>query len=158
MRLRHLIFCILLLAVSCAEKEPIYKDVIKEVPVTPLSKYVYDGKDYSVHTLLCSEDENYVELMIAREPEAPYTSYVALFVHKDNVGKTLDFSNPSLTNRLDYMIIFEDVDHYYSPMFAPLSGTLKVQANPYRAVLDAVMADGKRLTLDCTGFVEATEE
>lgn len=154
--MKKYIYAIVALALlaACGPEEPIYKEVIKEVPVEPLTKYVYDGKDYTVHTLFYNEDEDYVEFMIAREPVSPFTSYIALFIHQDNVGKVMDFENPSLANRLDYMIIYEDVDHYYSPYFAPKKGTVLVEkegAGKYSIDFTATMGDGKTLSFKYSG-------
>lgn len=147
-----------LAACSCTQAEPEVIEVEKEVAVEPLASYGFDGKDYSVHSLILSyyEEYGYLEFYACREPEKPYSSYVVIGIPEENLGKTLDFSNLALMNRLDYFIQFEDTMHYYPAEYAPKSGTLLVEESKdgYHVKLDARLADGKPLFFEYDGKFE----
>ncbi len=138
---------------ACTHIETEYVDVEKEVPVEPVASYDFEGRSYSVHTLVCSENVEYVEFLIAREPAAPFTSYMVLSVMKEHLGKTVDFSDYSYLNRIDYMVIFEDVDHYYPSEYAPVQGTMTIKKSGkgYSLDLDARYMDGKALSFSYDG-------
>lgn len=143
----------LALVCGCARVETEYVDVEKEVAVEPVASYSFDGKSYSVHTLLLSENEEYLEFLIAREPKAPYTSYMVLCVLKAHLGKTIDFSDYAYLNRVDYMVIFEDNKHYYPSEYAPWIGTITVKksGNGYDIDFDAKYIDGKPVSFRYVG-------
>lgn len=142
---------------SCTKTEIVYvdKEVIKEVPVTPLCSYTYDGKEYSVHTLGAAFEEGYYTFLIAREPQKPYNSYLNIMIPDYNMGRELDFGDPSLSNRIDYVILFEDLSHYYSPYFAPQSGKMKIKKasgkNAYKIEMDVILRDGKPFSFNYEG-------
>lgn len=148
---------------ACTKIEKVEKvvDVIKEVPVTPLAYYNYDGKNYSVHSINYQEDEDFVSFLVCREPEPPVKNYFILFVHKAHLGKTLDMSNASLTNRFDYMISFEDTDHLYSVMYAPKQGTIKVdkgaKAGEYAIDINVQWEDKRPLVFHYSGKMTESE-
>lgn len=143
----------LALLCACTRIETEYVDVEKEVPVEPVASYSFEGRSYSVHTLVCSENDDYVEFLIAREPEAPFTSFVVLSVMKEHLGKAIDFSDYTYINRVDYMVIFEDVDHFYPSEYAPRQGTMTIKksGNGYSLDLDARYMDGKALSFSYDG-------
>lgn len=149
-------FAAVLLACSCTRIEVEEKTVINEIPQEPLSSYEFDGTGYSVHTLKASYDKEngYYVFLIAREPLAPYRAYINIMIHEDNMGKILDFSDTRLVNRVDYVFMFEDANHYYSPYYAPKGGTMqanKLFGGGYRLLLDMRLADGKPLKFDYMG-------
>lgn len=144
---------LLSLLCGCTRIKTEYVDVEKDVPVSPLTTYSFDGKSYSVHSLFYSENEDYLEFLIAREPEAPYTSYLMLSVMKDHLGKEIDFSDYAYLNRVDYLVIFEDINHYYPSEYAPRTGTFTVKksSNGFGIDLDAKYIDGKSIKFNYDG-------
>lgn len=144
---------VLALLCGCTRIETEYVDVEKEVAVEPLASYGFDGKSYTVHTLVSTENDDYVEFLIAREPEAPFSSYLVLSVMKEHLGKTIDFSNNMLINRVDYLVIFEDTTHYYPSEYAPKKGSLTVKKSGkgYSVELDARYIDGKEISFRYDG-------
>lgn len=138
---------------GCTKIETKYVDVEKEVAVDPISSYSFDGKKYSVHTLTCGQSEDYIAFVIAREPKDPFTSYIVLYVLKDHIGQTMNLADGTLLNRYDYMIIFEDANHYYPAYSAPRSGVILVAQTKagYHVSIDILLADGKPLVFDYDG-------
>ncbi|MCQ2148419.1 MAG: hypothetical protein MJZ16_13045 [Bacteroidales bacterium] len=145
---------------GCTRIETEYVDVEKDAPVTPLASYNFDNKSYSVHTLIYSENEEYLEFLIAREPVAPFTSYMVLCIMKDHLGKKIDFSDYSLMNRIDYMVIFEDTKHYYPSEYAPKNGnmTIKKSGKGYSIDFDAKYIDGKPISFKYDGEFAKAED
>lgn len=160
MRNISILFGVLLsILCGCTRIETEYVDVEKEVQVNPIASYSFDGKSYSVHTLVYSENEEYMEFLIAREPEAPYTSYMVLCVAKEHLGKKIDFSDYAYLNRVDYIVIFEDVNHYYPSEYAPKKGTITVKKSGkgYSIDLDANYIDGKSIKFKYDGEFVSSE-
>ena len=54
-----------------------------------------------------------------------------------------------------FKLLFEDAEHYYSPVYAPKSGTLQVRknagTNSYKVKFDLVLQDGATLKFDYNG-------
>lgn len=136
------------------------KIVVREVEepqvVEPLTYYYYNDQEYSIHTLLSRYDDGYYYFVAAREPEAPFMSRIELIVPEYNLGKIIDFSDVSLTKGIDYVLLFEDANHYYSPDYAPKSGTLQVRRNSgdasFKVKFDVVLKDGSSLKFDYNGL------
>lgn len=131
-------------------------DVEREVPVEPVTYYEYNGKQYSIHSLESKFEDGYYYFLMAREPEQPYSSRIELIVPEYNLGKILDFSDVMLTKGIDYVLLFEDAQHYYSPAYAPKSGTLQVRKNSgaedsYKVKFDIVLRDDSTLKFDYNG-------
>lgn len=151
--------CALLTLCSCTKVEYIEVivpvDVEKEVPVEPVTYYEYNGKQYSIHSLESKFEDGYYYFLMAREPEQPYSSRIELIVPEFNLGKVLDFTDVMLTKGIDYVLLFEDAEHYYSPAYAPKSGTLQVRKNSaedsYKVKFDIVLPDGATLKFDYNG-------
>lgn len=146
-----------ILAGACTKTEVQYQDkeVIKEVPVAPVANYNYNGTTYSVHTLGAVYADGYYTFLIAREPQKPYNSYINIMIPDYNLGRELDFTDVSLSNRIDYVLLFEDMSHYYSPFFAPKGGKMLIRKadgkNAYSIDIDITLADGKTLKFKYEG-------
>lgn len=154
MQLRiHTLACAILALCSCTKT--IEREVIEYVPVEPVTYYYYGNTSYSVHRLQSYYEEGYYYFLIAREPEDPFNSRIELIVPEYNIGKILDFSNVSLSKGIDYVLLFEDPTHYYSPDYAPKSGTLQVRKNAakdsYKLKFDLILPDGENLRFDYSG-------
>lgn len=140
---------------ACKKQDPEIVTVTKEVPVEPITAYSYDGTSYTVHTVTCTQDDDFLEILVAREPEAPFSSYVFIGIPNENIGRKMDFSDKSLVKRLDYFLAFEDPSHYYSADYAPKSGTLLIEKSSngteFKLTLDAKLYDGKPLKVTVSG-------
>lgn len=156
MRARLLLF-LSALAALCGCTKTITKERVVEnpVPVEPVTWYYYQGEPYSVHTLESYVEDGYYYFLMAREPQAPYLSRIELIVPEYNLGKILDFSDLTLSKGIDYVLLFEDTEHFYSPAYAPKSGTLQVRKNPgqdsYKVKFDIVFRDDATLKFDFNG-------
>lgn len=143
---------------ACACTKIVVEDrtIENEVPQEPITSYVYDGVTYTVHTLKSEYDsENgYYMFLIARETEAPYSSYINFMVAEEHVGKEIDLTGGHFENRIDYVLLFEDANHYYSPYYAPKGGVIKVtriKDGSYHLAMDIQLHDGKSLKFDYSG-------
>lgn len=148
------LFCSLIVLWGC-NKTIIEREVIQYVPVEPVTYYYYQDTPYSVHRLESAYEDGYYYFLIAREPKEPFSQRIELIISEDNIGKVLDFSNPSLSKGIDYVLLFEDMNHLYSPDYAPKSGTLQVRKNAaqdsYKVKFDIVLSDGASLRFDYNG-------
>lgn len=155
MRLFSLTCAIMALVSSCTTTKTEERIVEKYVPVEPLTCYYYENEPYTVHSLKSYVEDGYYYFLIAREAEEPFTSRIELIVPEYNLGKILDFSDVSLSKGIDYALLFEDAEHYYSPDYAPKSGTLQVRKNSgnnsYKVKFDLVLRDGASLRFDYNG-------
>lgn len=148
--------CALTAFCACTKIEYREREVIEYIPVEPVTSYWFDGTEYSVHTLDSRYEDGYYFFFIARNPQAPYTSRIEVIIPEYNVGKILDFSDYMLTKGIDYVLLFEDQDHYYSPTYAPKSGTLQVRKNTekdsYKLKFDILLHDGTPLKFEYNGI------
>lgn len=162
---RFLIYSIsaVLLCCSCTKIETIVNivDVEVPVPVDPLAYYNYDSKDYSIHTLQYQMIDEYTAFLIAREPESPFGNCIVLYILEKHLGKTLDFTDITLDNRIDYIVYFEDANHLYAPIYKPQSGTLNItkgkRNGEYSIDLNVQWNDKKPLTFKYSGLFEPGE-
>lgn len=162
--MKRLIIYSLLLTVlaamsSCREVVQIERvDVEVNIPVKPITSYSYDGQSYSCHRLQYGEDIDYLYFLVGREPEnMKLTSYIEICIPKYNLGKEIDFADLSFYNRIDYIVQFEDAMHFYSPVYGPQKGKLKVTSltgqDNWKIELDACWIDGKHITFNYSGQI-----
>lgn len=144
---------------SCREVVQIeVVDVEVGVPVKPLTSYSYDGQTFSCHRLQYGEDSDYLYFLAGREPEdMTLTSYVEICIPKYNLDREIDFADLSFYNRIDYIIQFEDAMHFYSPIYGPLKGKLKISRlagqDKWKIDMDACWIDGKHIKFNYSGQI-----
>lgn len=155
------------MASSCHKPDPIYqtKDVLEfvdvevpvevqvEVPAPPITNYFFDGTPYSVYTAAYSASEGFTEFFIAREHEEPFKSYIYFAFVNDYMGKAIDITK--LMKRIDYRLVFETPNVFYSEYYAPQSGTIAITPldadNEFELSLDLVLYDGRPLKIFYSG-------
>lgn len=120
---------------------------------TVLGTYEFDGVQYEILSVKCSNDGSYLMFSFSPLPaSAPMTTYAAFGIRLYWLGEEVDIQ--TVNHNDDYIFIYEDPVRYYSQYRRPLSGSYFVQDNGegnYTVRVDLTLPDGKPFKMDFTG-------
>lgn len=129
-------------------------DDTETVPApTVLGMYEFDGQEYEILSVKCSNDGDYLMFSFSPlEASAPMTTYAAFGIRLYWLGSEIDIQ--TVNHNDDYIFVYEDPVHYYSQYRRPQSGSYFVQDNGngnYTVRVDFTLPDGKIFKIDFTG-------
>lgn len=129
----------------------------EENPVEePICIYLYDSKEYPVHSMVLAADDTQILVKISPfKEEDRQTTYAVIGIHASLEGQEIDVEKAWSND--DYYFIYESPTMYYSQFRRLQSGTIMIKRigdGMVEVLADVVLPDEKVFLFEYSGVME----